>query len=93
MNAIVRQAIEKFPTAAVLNEANGHLKKAEKMKTDKGRLKHLGLAADVLASGVKAGHGDVEMISAALGAVQDQIGGLAEKSDAPGVVVPACTGQ
>lgn len=81
MNAIASQAIEKFPTAAVLNEANGHVKKAEKMKTDKGRLRHLRLAADVLAAGVGDGKGDVELLSTALTAVQDQISGLASRDE------------
>jgi hypothetical protein len=88
MNVIAAHAIETFPTAMVLNHANGHLKKAEKMKTDKGQLKHLGLAADVLAAGVVAGRGDVGMLSAALTAVQDQISGLASR-DASNTAAPA----
>lgn len=93
MNAIANHAIEKFPTAVVLNEANGHLKRADKMKTDKGRLKHLGLAADVLAAGVGAGRGDVGLISEALSAVQGQIGGLAAKGDASSAAVPVGEGD
>lgn len=69
----VFDAQEQFNTQMYINVSNGHIEKADSMKTTNGKLKHLGLARDILAVGIKAGKGNIIELEEALNSVNATI--------------------
>lgn len=69
-------AQERFNTQMYINVSNGHVEKADSLKTAKGKLKHLGLARDMLQTGIKSGKGNIIELENALNAVNTTIASL-----------------
>ncbi len=72
----VYKAQEQFNTQMYLNVSNGHMEKANSLKTTNGKQKYLGLARDVLKSGIEAGKGNIPELEVALYSVNATITSL-----------------
>jgi len=62
VSAIIRNANNEFHTALYKNIATGHLEKAEKLKTEKGKKKYWNLAREVLKEGMKNPNSDKRVL-------------------------------
>ena len=63
VSAIIKNADNEFHTALYKNIATGHLEKAEKLKTDKGKQKYWNLARDVLNEGMGSPKSDKSVLA------------------------------
>ncbi len=70
INRVCADALKDFNTKLFINIANGHVEKAESLKTDKSKTKYLGLAAETLEEGITVGRGDIAALKNALARVQ-----------------------
>ena len=73
IDAFVRQAQQEFGTQMYLNVVQGHIEKAEKLKTAKSKLKYLGMAAEVIQEGLDEGKGDRDALKSALDSVEGKL--------------------
>lgn len=62
VSTIIRNANNEFHTALYKNIATGHLEKAEKLKTEKGKQKYWNLAREVLKEGMKNPNSDKRVL-------------------------------
>ena len=62
VSAIIKNADNEFHTALYKNIATGHLEKAEKLKTEKGKQKYWDLAREVLNEGMKNPNSDKSIL-------------------------------
>jgi len=84
----VAEMNDRFPTVAPINWARGHVARAEKLKTPKGKTKHMEAAAEVLRSAINTGRGDVGALRTELAALVAAIEALKPRvrpSDAPSI--------
>jgi hypothetical protein len=65
-----------FQTRLYLNLAKAHMEKADTLKTSKGKIKHLDLAAQAIQEGIVAGRGDMTRLQDALSHVTESIEAL-----------------
>lgn len=72
----VYKAQEQFNTQMYINVSNGYIEKANSLKTTNGKQKYLGLARDVLKSGIDAGKGNIPELEVALYSVNTTITSL-----------------
>ncbi|MDR9497654.1 MAG: hypothetical protein RI556_00600 [Hydrogenovibrio sp.] len=70
INAVCSQALTEFDTKLFINIANGHVEKANSLKTDKSKIKYLGLAIEALEEGISLGRGDLATLQSALADVK-----------------------
>lgn len=63
VSAIIKNADNEFHTVLYKNIATGHLEKAEKLKTDKGKQKYWNLARDVLNEGMGSPKSDKSVLA------------------------------
>lgn len=70
INDVCTQALLEFNTKLFLNIANGHVEKASSLKTDKSKIKYLGLAVEALEEGISLGRGDSATLKSALAGVK-----------------------
>ena len=73
---IISEAQSKFNTQLYINISSGCIAKAEKLKSDKGKLKHLELAKSAIEEGISLGKGDLEVLDRALRTVDGMISTL-----------------
>lgn len=66
IDSVCTEALKEFNTKLYLNIANGHVEKAQSLKTNKSKIKYLNLASEVLKEGVTVGRGDIDMLKNAL---------------------------
>lgn len=70
ITAVCTEALSDFNTKLFLNIANGHIEKAGSLKTDKSKIKYLGLAAEALEEGISLGRGDSAALQSELANVK-----------------------
>lgn len=72
INAVCAQALSEFNTKLFINISNGYIEKASTLKTDKSKIKYIGLAAEALEEGIALGRGDSAALNSALARVKAQ---------------------
>lgn len=70
INHTCNQALSDFNTKLFINISTGHVEKANTLKTDKSKIKYLGLAAEALEEGISLGRGDAAALNVALARVK-----------------------
>ena len=72
INDVCAHTLSVFNTKLFINISNGHIEKASTLKTDKSKIKYLGLAAEALEEGIALGLGDSAALKSALARVEAQ---------------------
>ncbi|KAB7702099.1 hypothetical protein GBN33_03090 [Plesiomonas shigelloides] len=73
IDRVCSEAISEFNTKLFINIANGHIEKANSLKTNKSKIKYLDLAAEILEEGIVSGHGDSIALQRALVSVKTRL--------------------
>lgn len=73
IDRVVSGAQKDFHTKLYLNVANGYVEKARSLKTDKSKIKYLGLAEESLDEGIHVARGDIDRLRQALSDVQAEM--------------------
>lgn len=77
IDRVVSHAQKGFHTKLFLNMANGYVEKARNLKTNKSKIKYLGLAEEALEEGISVGSGNIDRLQKALSNVQAEKSGYA----------------